>query len=304
MVKFFYNIQTWFMKRNISILTKITYRINLFLARVLVPIYYSLTPTKKSGVNKGIKEPKVIVSLTSFPPRMNMIWMVLESLLRQTRKPDKIILWLADSQIKSKDDIDNRVLKMYDRGLEIRFCEDLKSHKKYYYTMKYFKEDIVITVDDDLFYPENMIEKMLDKHYQYPNNIICYRAHKITFKDNSVDKYLNWDYASPNLTGPDELLIPTGGAGALYPPKSLNEEVFNINSIKSLCPNADDIWLKCMGFMNGTKVVKVYPLYSEMFSVFNSDKDGLAKSNVIGGENDIQFKNIIDHYSIKFIKKE
>ena len=40
------------------------------------------------------------------------------------------------------------------RGLTIRFCEDLKAHKKYYYAFKEYPDDIVITVDDDVIYPQ------------------------------------------------------------------------------------------------------------------------------------------------------
>ena len=43
-------------------------------------------------------QPKLIVSLTSFPARINTVHQVIESLLNQTKKADKIILWLAPEQ--------------------------------------------------------------------------------------------------------------------------------------------------------------------------------------------------------------
>lgn len=41
---------------------------------------------------------KVIVSLTSYPPRIKTVDQVIRSLLAQTVKPWKIILWLANKE--------------------------------------------------------------------------------------------------------------------------------------------------------------------------------------------------------------
>lgn len=300
MVNIFYTIQTWFEKTNIALLKKITYKILLVLIRIIIPIYYKLMPSKEYGINSSNNSPKIIVSVTSFPPRMKRIWMVLESLLRQTKKPDKIILWLPSSQFPSIEDVDRKVREMEKRGLEIRFCKELKSHNKYYYAMQEFSNDIIITVDDDIFYPENMIENLLKKHYEYPNCIVCYRAHKITFKDGKVNKYTEWDFRSRNISGPSYLLVPTGCGGVLYPPRCLNKEVFNLQAIQELCPTADDIWLKCMALLNGAKAVKVYPIYSEVFTVSGSSETGLAKYNVIEGRNDDQLNKIMERYLIDF----
>jgi len=302
MVRSIYKMQFWFETWNINLIRRISYKLLLYLTRVIVPIYYKLMPLKESGVldnDVADKKLKIIVSLTSFPPRMNRIWMVLESLLRQTQKPDKIILWLAASQFPSIEDVDVRVRNLQKRGLEIKFCEDYKSHKKYYYTMKE-QDSIVITVDDDIFYPENMIETLINTHNEFPGCVVCYRAHRITFTKGKIDKYSMWDYTSKNVLEPDHLLIATGCGGVLYPPKCLDNEVFNIKSIQELCPNADDIWLKCMGHLKGTKTIIVRGACYEMFSTLGSASNGLAKENVLQGHNDIQLQNVITRYKIDF----
>lgn len=300
MVRFFYIIQTWFEKKNSS-LKMITYRVLLILIRIVVPLYYTITPLRKSGVSEANdNNPQVVMSLTSFPPRMKRLWMVLESLLRQTKKPDRLILWLASTQFPQIEDVEKRVRAMEKRGLEIRFCDDLRSHKKYYYAMQEFRNDLVITVDDDIFYSETMIEDLLTKHTEYPNCVVCHRAHKLTFTDGKVNKYSDWDYGSKNISGPEHTLLATNGSGVLYPPRCLSEEVFNRQAIQELCPNSDDLWLKCMGYMNRTKTVKVYPIFSEIFTTLGSADSGLAISNVIEGRNDEQLKNIVERYALDF----
>jgi len=305
MVRLFYTIQTWFEKKSalLKINTYKTHRLLLIMIQIVVPLYYKMTPLSKSGVSKTKDHsPQIVVSLTSFPPRMKNLWMVLESLLRQTKKPDRIILWLATTQFPHHKDIEKRVRAMEQRGLEIRFCEDLKPHKKYYYAMQEFSHDIVITADDDIFYSETMVEDLLTKHHEYPNCVVCYRAHQITFKDGKVNKYDDWYQRSKGISGPSHTLLANNGSGVLYPPKCLSEEVFNLQAIQELCPNADDLWLKCMGAMNGTRTVKVYPIFAEVFTTRGFADSGLAKINVAEGGNDKQLKNVIERYALDLSK--
>lgn len=76
------------------------------------------------------------MSLTSYPKRINVVWITIETLLQQTVKPDEVILWLADSQFKEIEELPEELKVLQKRGLIIRFCDDLKSHKKYFYTMR------------------------------------------------------------------------------------------------------------------------------------------------------------------------
>ena len=59
---------------------------------------YKKYPSKRYGLNCNKRSQKVIVSLTSYPKRINTVWITIETLLRQSFKPDKIILWLATDQ--------------------------------------------------------------------------------------------------------------------------------------------------------------------------------------------------------------
>ena len=55
------------------------------------------------GINKDTnRQDKIIVSLTSFPGRINEVWICVESLMRQTFKPDAIELWLSLRQFPDR----------------------------------------------------------------------------------------------------------------------------------------------------------------------------------------------------------
>src|SRR5574343_906457 len=145
--------------------------INRLFAKILkqifdrvVPRYFLFTQFHYSyGLNTITRDKKVIVSLTSFPGRVQDVWIVIECLFRQTFKADKIILWLSESQFNGIE-LPQRLLDQKKRGLEIRFVEDdLKSHKKYIYALNEYKNDYVITVDDDLYYDNQLIENQIGR---------------------------------------------------------------------------------------------------------------------------------------------
>src|SRR5690554_2625875 len=54
------------------------------------------------GINTESRDGLYVVSLTSYPSRIEDVWISIECLLRQTFKPDKIILWLAQSEFPEK----------------------------------------------------------------------------------------------------------------------------------------------------------------------------------------------------------
>lgn len=258
------------------------------------------------GINSEPRDELYIVSLTSFPGRIADVWISIECLLRQTFKPDKIILWLAIEQFPDKK-IPDSLKELEFRGLEVKFCEeDLRAHKKYYYALKNYPDANIITVDDDLYYDNFLLENIYLLHKKYPNNIVTNRAHKMRFDSNKqIEAYRKWSH---NVSSKDasHLLLATGGGGTLYPPNSLHVEVLNKEVFKKVCFLADDIWLKCMALMNGTKVVTNSKYNKDPLSIRNSQMEKLVSENVLSGGNDKQLRDVCAYYNInltEFVKK-
>ncbi|MFD4817055.1 glycosyltransferase family A protein [Peribacillus butanolivorans] len=291
-------------KHDSRALKKIKYIILRKIANSLVNFLYRLpNKYKKMGINNNEeRQNKVIVSLTTFPARINVIWIAIESLLRQSYRPDEIILWLAKDQFNGLESLPKKLIEQQKRGLSIRFCdEDLRSHKKYYYAFKEYPEDIIITVDDDVIYPKNTLEVLFELHKIYPDCICCNRAHLIKMnKDKTIDSYKSWTHNPTGFMGPSKLLCPTGVSGVLYPPNSINLEVFNKDSIKSLCFYADDLWLKIMSLKNNTRVIKSSNFSYDLFTIESSQKESLGEINVAGNKNDEQLKAILNKYNVPF----
>ena len=199
---------------------------------------------------------KVVVSLTTFPNRIDRIWIVIESILRQSYKPDLIILWLSKDQFNSIEELPKRLLSQQKKGLQIILCDsDLKSHKKYFYAFKEYIDDIIVTFDDDVLYSSVVLKKLLILHEKFPNSICCNVGHRIGTGNDGILPYSRWEQLN-SFSGPSYNISFIGVGGVLYPPFTLYKDVFDKDVFEKVCMNADDIWLKAMSLLKKTTVVK------------------------------------------------
>ena len=237
-----------------------------------------------NGISQRSGTPQVVVSLTSYLARFDSIYYCLKSLLLQTVKPDAIILWL-DCPL---EEVPSTILDFQLYGITIRCgVEDLKPHKKYYFAMQQYPDAVVVTVDDDVFYPPTLLESLLQKHQQYPDCVCARRVHKMTLDNNGrVRPYGQWLDKYKKELLPSYLLVPTGVGGVLYPPHCLDQRVFDKQMLCDTCLMADDIWLKWMELLHGTKVVWVPNNILTPPCTEHSQETSLYLSNVHQNKND------------------
>ena len=119
----------------------------------------------------GVADNNIIVSLTSFPQRMYEIHYTLYSLLTQSVKPSKVILWLGKEQFPNlEDDIPKQVLDLKNNGLTINWCENMYSYTKLIPALRQYPNSIIITADDDIYYEKEWIERLLNGHQKHPDS--------------------------------------------------------------------------------------------------------------------------------------
>ena len=269
-----------------------------------IEAYYNLHVMKqymkrtihKMGVTTKKREQKIIVSLTSFPKRIDTLWITIETLLRQTMKPDEIILWLAEEQFDGMDSLPTKLLEQQKRGLSIRFCDDLRSHKKYYYTMQEYPDDIVILMDDDMFYPYDTIEKLWKLHLKYPKDICCITTQVMEPSFDSMPSEWRNPGISEKVEHSKKVQIFTG-SGSLFVPGVLAKETFDKQLIKELCPYADDLWLTFMAYRKGTHITSLDKWRAFPISIYGTSEGSLWYINSADGKNDEQWKAILAYFS-------
>lgn len=261
---------------------------------------------KKSGVTKNKRNLRIIISLTSFPKRIDTVHLAIESLLVQSMKPDLVILWLASEQFPNGEkSLPSELIELKKRGLTIRWCEDIKSYKKLIPALSQYPEDIIITVDDDLLYANDMVEKLYLSYQKYPKAISCMRVHLIQFDEQgNVLPYIEWKQENSDFIGiPRTDLFATTGAGTLFPPHIFEQEILNKEVFMKECAKADDIWVKVISLLNKTPVVLV-DKQEKLQYIPGSQTQCLWHENVNEGGNDIQLAALLKRYNIEFNKFE
>ena len=230
-------------------------RIVRSLANKKIPSFFAKEASTKPKQRSLCADRKVVVSLTSFPSRLEKLWLVIESLLRQTCPPDKIVLWLCTDEVSSLEEVPASVRKEQETGIfEIRFVpESFRSHLKYYHAFKEFPEDIVITVDDDIIYHPRTIECLLEEHLKHPDAIITNLAREVKYTNGQLSEYNSWPQLNGYLDSEEVFLL--GYGGVLYSTPPLCPEVLNWQAFTSVCKLADDVWLNAIARIKGIKVI-------------------------------------------------
>lgn len=299
---------------------KYVYKINKLLINILYPL------KARFAGNRGTDESSdIVVSLTTYPARIKTVWVTIATLLNQTYKPQRVILWLSKDQFREDgEDLPYSLVKLKKWGLEIRYVDgDLKPHKKYYYA---FREcwDItddksitdslsgssvrIVTADDDIFYPERFIEHMAEASDRYPDAVICSWSHKIAFDRSGDNEALNGsqiqfaDYNSweDNATDkPDIMTMPVGCNGVLYKKEFFDAKLYDTDNISRYALYTDDLWLKVMEVRNG---IKAYNYSNEPLIYYNNIytmKSGMWHSNAQSDDNrnDRVWNELMEVYS-------
>lgn len=243
---------------------------------------------------------KLIVSLTSFPERIHLVHKSLYSLMNQTVKPDQIILWLSTDHFPEKlQDLPHELVELMELGLSIEWLEgDIRSYKKLVPALKKYPKDILVTADDDLYYPENWLENLVVSYQQNPRDIQCQLVTVLGKDGNELIVRKRKDKYSARASYSYKLL---GGSGTLYPPGSLHPDVIKQELFMQYAPTSDDIWFWAMALRNRTKIRWINNHMRELYYVENSQEDTACLTDINDGPQNLfgrHLHNVVEAFKL------
>ena len=256
-----------------------------------------LPQVKKSG--------NVTVSLTSHSKRVSdFAPFAIYSIFHQTVLPNRIVLNINQDKW-NEDNLPELIKKLQVAGLEVNFCEDVGPHTKLLPAMQRYPEDVIITVDDDIYYDETLLFDLLTEyHLHAPNCVICRDALVVGVRGGEVLPYAQWNEANPS----DELpILPLGVSGVLYAPHIFSKEVFNKDVFLSLCSHADDVWFMVQEQLDEISVYIVKESHHRAIQSVDHKNEYVAEGssalhfqNMELGGNDKQLAELIKYYNVCF----
>lgn len=237
--------------------------------------------------------PPVYISLTSIFINQDILLETLQSIIKQTRQPDKIFLYLSeesyilDTGFKDKKITNSNLLKFINDNsiIDINWVKNTGSYRKLLPLLKekWDEDCIIITIDDDTVYDTNLIENLIND-YNEQKCVIGYRGFTPLF-----NKLENFNYSKRNKLQHLSLYnFFTGKGGILYKPQFFHKThdlVFNDKIYLDTCPTGDDIWFYIVrllnnvkGYLRNTKWQEKNLTRGGLFGTFNSKNDNNTKS--------------------------
>lgn len=248
-------------------------------------------------VNRKERQIPIVVSLSSIPERLSYVQYPIRCMLRQTIKPDKVMLYL-DRERLDDSKIPPELLNLRENGLEIEYVKDLGPHTKYFYALQTYGDCYVITIDDDIIYDRFLVRDLLQTESQYKGAICARRARMLKFTQQGIPyPYSSYMELKDKRPHKGNNLLALGVGGVLYPPNCLKSEEFDLDILHRFAHHADDIWLRTMELLKGLEVVRAGGMAHREISIPGSQKVALCKRNYAYG-NDDTIKALFTHYDL------
>lgn len=243
---------------------------------------------------------RLIISLTTHPPRIHQVFATLESLCEQDIDAFDIHLYLSRGDKEAIGDLPKSLQRLVRRGIKVTVTEaHYRSYDKLLHALKAYPEATIITADDDMLYPSNWARRLVEGASRFPGCVICHRGHMLCESSpgsGDISYQVIKNRQDPGATQPNFALMPTGSGGVLYPSGALDPLVFDAEAFQSLAPNADDIWFKMASLKADTRCVRINPHNVDFLPSPASSESALHEENIKRGGNDRQFANCLARY--------
>lgn len=123
----------------------------------------------------------IYVSISTIPQRVKYLNKSVDSLLNQTRKPDKIFVNIPYKYKRFSEIVEDNQIPKFNSGIvDVTRCEDYGPGTKLLGSLnKFEKNSLIILVDDDHIYEDYMIEKFFYFYSKASNNAYSFYVHPL-----------------------------------------------------------------------------------------------------------------------------
>jgi hypothetical protein len=198
------------------------------------------------AANRTLDNRRVIASLSTVPDRINNLSPTIQSLLRQTRSPDEIVLAIPEFSVREQRryELPKHISRLprvrilhcrRDWGPATKFIpivrEELAAGRG---------DSLIMVVDDDRVYPRDALETYLHYNKQLPDAALCFRGA-------AMPRNLDWRDATmikgSDLREPRSVAVITGCGSFLIQPRFFDESLWDYSKAPQAAFYMDDIWI-------------------------------------------------------------
>ena len=211
-----------------------------------------------------------IISLTSFPERIQTVDKVISSILQTTvdKRLYKIVLVLSLEEFPNKEkDLPRQLINVVNSNDNVEILwhpRNIRSHKKLIPTLKKYPNIPILCIDDDIERNSEWLQMFIDDHRRYPKSIITMRCDYHIHKDLTMkNEYDNFIKNVPLSSVVNDYRPANGCGGIFYPANTfVDKEFFNEDLLMRLSPSSDEMWQFCFNVMNDQEIRRTSKFFS------------------------------------------
>lgn len=232
----------------------------IFITSIFLFTFYN-KDIENQNKNKNTQK-RIVVSLTTSPQRIHNIKPVLDCMINQTLKPQRIYLNLprvfkrnGSKFEKLPDFITKNPL------IHVNFCDDIGPATKIIPTI-YHEQDpetYILSIDDDIYYPNYTIEHFIKYQELFPHFILTGTSYLQSLIPSDIELTKNTQTKIPGFKGA-VVQILEGYSGVFYKRKFFKDALIkdfykHINN--HYCRFGDDFYLSNLFKKYNTRIVSI-----------------------------------------------
>ena len=208
------------------------------------------------GAKRTSDDQRVIASLSTVPDRINNLRPTIQSLLKQTRPPDEIVLAIPEFSIRERRPyVVPEYVSRLPRVRVLHCAADWGPATKFIGAIQDElaagrENTLIMVVDDDRLYPRDALETYLYYSEQLPNAALCFRGA-------AMPSTLDWDDAkmihARDIREPRPVAVITGCGSYLVQPRFFDQSLWDYSEAPSVAFHIDDIWISAWLSRRGVK---------------------------------------------------
>jgi hypothetical protein len=223
--------------------------------------------------------------MATIPSRMKRLKENIPSILNQRYPFDLFMINILDNLSEEDYAYYEELAKMDNRIVLNKVEQKWRSCNKLIPALKLYPDDVIITVDDDIYYPKDCIGTLMQQWLKTPSCIIAHEVNPILLqKDNTYVTYLNgYDIKLMQKEWGKYLSCCT-----LFPPHTFDgTEVFDYEKMMEFTQGThDELWFWIQSTLNGVMCVGLNYVKTFMPEVLSEWEEGEFRLADINLSND------------------
>lgn len=266
---------------------------------ILTPFYKLQINSMKNyiGINENTKRtPSIIISLFAERENFEELSITIFSLLNQSLKPDKIILWL-DEEYEDLTTIPYDISQYIKNGLEIRFTKNYGTFTKTISAFRDYSNSIIVTTENNVYYPYNWLKLLYLSYISHQEDIHVHTAYKFDTEYNYNKNKKN------NLETAEFDNYFSNKGGVLFPPNCYTNEALRSDIFNKISQNNSELWFWIMALVHNRKIRIVNNHIKNFISLSSVKLISFMPNNKSTEEFNKDFATLMTYYKQNVIPK-